>query len=91
MGTAPGQVLYVGKILATEPLLGSVGSHLGGLSQSDILRRTVGCAGVLRGVLAGQAQTRRGRCVCVCVREKPGLEGAVLSEVGGLVLFLFVI
>lgn len=41
------------------------------------------------GVLAGQAQTRRGRCVCV--REKPGLEGAVLPEVGGLVLFLFVI
>lgn len=29
--------------------------------------------------------------VCVCVREKPGLEGAVLPEVGGLVLFLFVI
>lgn len=43
------------------------------------------------GVLAGQAQTDPQGPVCVCVREKPGLEGAVLPEVGGLVLFLFVI
>lgn len=68
MGTAPGQVLYVGKILATEPLLGSVGSHLGGLSQSDILRRTVGCAGVQRGSWQDKPRPE-GAGVCVCERE----------------------
>ena len=53
-GTAPGPALSpaldAGKTLATEPLLRSLGMHLGGRSQSDVHGRTVGRVGYCGGV-----------------------------------------
>ncbi|XP_073663062.1 uncharacterized protein [Tursiops truncatus] len=53
-GAAPGPALRpaldAGKTLATEPLLRSVGTHLGGRSQSDVHGRTVGRVGYCGGL-----------------------------------------
>ncbi|XP_049568502.1 uncharacterized protein LOC117198337 [Orcinus orca] len=66
-GTAPGPALRpaldAGRTLATEPLLRSVGTHLGGRSQSDVHGRTVDRVGYCGGLGRTRADP--------VVREKP--------------------